>query len=143
MNLQPSGAAGLGLLSGQGAFDVTTPLMMAIHWSNGDNVVEIDTPRQQVTFGPVTHHVGAHNDSYDYFETVNTNRLIFYNLPRSSPNTWTNTVVTDWRIYDSSSTPQMIWWGRPERQRTVPDGDSYMIEAGAIRLVLGRLPEGD
>lgn len=60
---------------------------------------------------------------------TNSTSVLFTNTPSQS-------IIDHWFIYDSSPTPKAIWGGVFERIRTVPQGDSFEIPIGELRVEL-------
>lgn len=110
-------------LSGGPAFTVTTPLQLALVSANGTATTagtEVNGgsyARLPIVVGPVANG-----------QMPNAERILFTDLPAVA--------VVGFEVYDSTATPQRLFWGPATLSRTLLAGDDYEIRAGALVLAL-------
>ena len=110
-------------LVGNATFSVTTPLSLALMTANGDD----STPGTEVTGGSYSRQTIAFNNassgSVDNSAVIN-----FTGMPAAT--------VVGIEVYDSTGTPQRLFYGALSESKTVASGDTVQFAAGSISLSL-------
>lgn len=110
-------------LVGNATFTVTTPLELALMTSNGND----STPGTEVTGGSYARQTITFN-SASGGSVDNTAIINFTGMPACT--------VVGIEVYDSTGTPQRLFYGALTANKTVASGDTVQFAAGSIVLTL-------
>ena len=110
-------------LVGNATFSVTTPLSLALMTANGND----STPGTEVTGGSYSRQTIAFNNASS--GSVDNSAIInFTGMPAVT--------VVGIEVYDSTGTPQRLFYGALSESKTVASGDTVQFAAGSISLSL-------
>lgn len=110
-------------LVGNATFSVTTPLSLALMTANGND----STPGTEVTGGSYSRQTIAFNSASS--GSVDNSAIInFTGMPAVT--------VVGIEVYDSTGTPQRLFYGALSESKTVASGDTVQFAAGSISLSL-------
>lgn len=113
-------------LNGRTPLVVTGPLKLYLKGTTTLGSYTHDAP-QTIVLSVATYEFDIQEQRASYVAT-NETAVVFPNMPAMT--------VTEWSITDSSATPIMLWTGETIRDRDVPQGDSYEVPAGALKVQL-------
>jgi hypothetical protein len=104
-------------INGIAALTITGPVRLKIYNQNGTEIY----PTGQV--------LSLTTATFSSRFATNSTSVLFANMPSQQ-------VVNSWIIYDSSPIPKAVWRGVFKRIRTVPQGDTFEVLPGELRLEL-------
>jgi hypothetical protein len=113
-------------LTGAATFTVVLPLKLALHSANGTDTAT----GTEVTggAGPYARTTIVFNPASATGVIANSNVVSFPGMPAVTVNAFS--------VWDSSATPQRLFYGPTTTNRTLVAGDTYEVAAGAITLSL-------